>query len=325
MGYDYPIRKTKKAHRGKEFFENFFRVLEKAKKINADLIIHGGDLFDSGSVSQRVINRAYDAIIETADFGIPFLIIPGNHDKSGLPNSLFLEHPNLHFINESRTVNINLNGKLFQIDALPYKKEIGKILKEETASFYDNKSDAYKILLLHQSIEGAQVGPVNFSFRKNINTIAVEQINSKYNLVLSGHIHRHQNIGSEKVPIIYSGSTERTSFAELEEEKGFVILEFKRKDLSFYPQISFEKLPTRQMHDFTIKDKNISSEEIKDRLNNFAKIIDEKSLVRIICDFDDIKIKLTPKLISECFHNDTIVSIKGVYSLYNRSSKHLKQ
>jgi len=44
--------------------------------------------------------------------------------------------------------------------------------------------------------------------------------------VLSGHIHRRQILYSGKVPVIYAGSIERTSFSEKDEQKGFYEIDF---------------------------------------------------------------------------------------------------
>jgi DNA repair exonuclease SbcCD nuclease subunit len=49
--------------------------------------------------------------------------------------------------------------------------------------------------------------------------------------VLAGHVHRHQllrrDLGGRALPtpVLYAGSTERTSFAERDEDKGSLILE----------------------------------------------------------------------------------------------------
>ena len=52
--------------------------------------------------------------------------------------------------------------------------------------------------------------------------------------VLSGHIHRFQVLTKDlwgrpiKIPILYPGSIERTSFAEKDEPKGYLKVELKK-------------------------------------------------------------------------------------------------
>jgi len=54
--------------------------------------------------------------------------------------------------------------------------------------------------------------------------------------VLCGHIHRHQILTTDlrgralAAPVLYPGSIERTSFAEVDEGKGYMIVELARAD-----------------------------------------------------------------------------------------------
>ena len=96
------------------------------------------------------------------------------------------------------------------------------------------------------------MGPVGYLFRRGRDVIPARLIPTRFAAVLSGHIHRAQilrrdlrghRLGS---PVLYPGSTERTSIAERSEPKGCVILELcpsagKGKITS----CSFRKLPTR--------------------------------------------------------------------------------
>jgi len=55
---------------------------------------------------------------------------------------------------------------------------------------------------------------------------------SDFAAVLAGHIHRRQTLTRDLrgralgAPVIYPGSIERTSFAERNEDKGYVIADF---------------------------------------------------------------------------------------------------
>ncbi|MEN8137279.1 MAG: DNA repair exonuclease [Bacteroidota bacterium] len=322
LGFDYPLKTTSKPHRGEDFYNNFTRVLDRAKKINADLIIHGGDLFDKADVSQKIIDRCYDALYQVADFGIPTILIPGNHDKKKLPTSLFVEHPNLYFQNYTSSITLKLNGKEFDIHTLPYLKEIGNTIEGELSKLItDDDSNNYKILLMHQSLEGSKVGPVDFTFKNTKDTVGQSQIPSHYDLVLSGHIHRYQVLEiatdeNKKIPFIYSGSTERTSFSEIKEEKGFVVLEFKRNKSFLSPEITFEKLPMRTMHDIIIERNITDDKEIEKELIQRAKDIEANAIIRVVSDNDETKLKLKTKLLKKCFSESSIVSVKGLSSLY---------
>jgi DNA repair exonuclease SbcCD nuclease subunit len=102
------------------------------------------------------------------------------------------------------------------------------------------------ILCLHQAIDGATVGPSNYTFRNREEVIDIDDIPDGINLVLSGHIHRRQILRTRTgIPVIYSGSIERTSFAERDEPKGFYDITVASD--SAQPRIKFIELPTRPM------------------------------------------------------------------------------
>src|SRR5207237_2591692 len=65
-----------------------------------------------------------------------------------------------------------------------------------------------------------------------------------YQLVPSGHLHRHQKNTINGTPVMYPGSTERVSFNEEGEEKGFCWLEL---DKSGVLQQEFHSTPARPM------------------------------------------------------------------------------
>jgi DNA repair exonuclease SbcCD nuclease subunit len=69
---------------------------------------------------------------------------------------------------------------------------------------------------------------------------------NRFNYVACGHIHKYQSVtpsGQEGLAF-FSGSTERTSFNERDEEKGFIVLDTSEED-GFTQE--FVKVPTRPM------------------------------------------------------------------------------
>jgi DNA repair exonuclease SbcCD nuclease subunit len=82
-------------------------------------------------------------------------------------------------------------------------------------------------------VDGATVGPADYMFRYAQDVVKITDIPSEFAAVLAGHIHRFQVLTTNThgmplpSPIFYPGSIERTSFAEKDEEKGYLILEFE--------------------------------------------------------------------------------------------------
>jgi exonuclease SbcD len=92
------------------------------------------------------------------------------------------------------------------------------------------------------------VGPGDFTFTTASDVIRHCDVPNDFAAVLSGHIHRHQVLMSDlecrplRVPVLYPGSIERTSFAESDEPKGFMVLR-----LGTRLDWEFRKLPARPM------------------------------------------------------------------------------
>ena len=146
-----------------------------------------------------------------------------------------------------------------------------------------------KLLCLHQAVEGAQVGPSGYTFRRDAGVIPGRLIPHEFAAVLSGHIHRAQTLTHDlagrplAAPVIYPGSIERTAFAERFENKCYVKLRIipgngpsgKKVDIKYI------KLPARPMVVLALdgRGKQIKSltEEMGGRLND----LDPDAVVRV--------------------------------------------
>jgi DNA repair exonuclease SbcCD nuclease subunit len=285
--------RVNKRRRGEDFFNNFDSVLSYAKTAKCDLVIHGGDLFFRSKVPQRIVDRVYQTLTNFVNSGIPIYIVPGNHERSRLPTSLFLIHPRIHVFNYPRVITLMVHGAKINIGGFPFTRgNINKIFLSELqrSGWYDH--DAHiKILALHQVIEGATVGPAYFTFRNGEDVIARHALPDDATVILCGHIHRKQILKKQikntsvQLPIIFSGSIERTSFAEMYEKKGFFHLTFEliKSNKWCLKKSKFIYLPTRPMHDIYID----ADSSIFRTLSYIKKTIiqlDQNSIIRFKSD-----------------------------------------
>ncbi|MEW5853264.1 MAG: DNA repair exonuclease [Myxococcota bacterium] len=253
LGLDQPARVQAPHRRGPDFFANFDRVLDYAVTHRADLVLHGGDLFYRSRVPPRIVDMVYRRLGEFAAHGIPMGIIAGNHERSALPPSLFLQHPNIHVFHRPSThVFPTRNGRV-AVTGIPFVRDV-RGLPTLTASLRPEEAVDVRLLLLHQAIEGATVGPANYTFRAGDDVIPRSALPDGFHAYLSGHIHRRQvlwrvDAAGKRIPIIYPGSIERTSFAEREETKGFIVLTLGPEG----GNIHFEPLPARPMLEVTLE------------------------------------------------------------------------
>ena len=295
LGFDYPIRpRIKRRRRGDDFFDNYHRALSAAHAEGIDLVIHGGDVFFRSKVPQAIVVKAFEPLMELAESGIPVLIVPGNHERSKIPISLFSLHSNIHIFEQAGVYLLRANDIKITLCGFPYFRDnvrrefphiLGRIRSDPN---YDEPADV-RVLCMHQIVEGARIGVYDYVFRTGGEVIRAVDIPSEIDIFLSGHIHRYQILRSGLdgkglgAPVFYPGSIERTSFAERNEVKGYLILEITLPPNMRRPTVShqFIPLPTRPMVSFDLNAGEVTPQNI---LSTIGKLLDglaADSVVRI--------------------------------------------
>jgi len=256
LGFDLPVRQRNgRRRRGFDFLANYAAALAPAMAGEVDIVVHAGDVFDRPSVVPSVAYQAYEPLCRIADNGIPVFIVPGNHERSRLPHARFAAHPGVHVFHQPRTFIADIRGTLIALSGFPYERRdvrTGFAELLERTEWRGARADR-RLLCIHHCVEGATVGPGDFTFTAAADVIRLRDVPSEFTAVLSGHIHRHQVLITDlerrpvHVPVLYPGSIERTSFAEMEEQKGYVLLRLDattpRRDVRW----EFRPLPARPM------------------------------------------------------------------------------
>ena len=146
----------------------------------------------------------------------------------------------------------------------------------------------YRILVMHQLLDTSFFGVQHYVFRKSDpNVLPLDKIDSKFNYLALGHIHTYQKIqGLENKGIhaIYSGSIERTSFAERLEKKGYVEVEVKQieKENSTIHETRYDfiELPTRPMYLFNLEfDCEYLMDDLLEEIDKNISTLNNESLV----------------------------------------------
>ncbi|MBC8402985.1 MAG: metallophosphoesterase [Candidatus Marinimicrobia bacterium] len=288
LGFDYPLRpRLERRRRGLDFFKNFRRVLQRATELKTDLIIHGGDLFFRSKIPDRIIEITYRPLIDTVAGGIPICIVPGNHELARLRDQSVLEQGEICVFDRPRTFCFSKNGASISVTGIPFIRNnvSGKIRALLKTARQGIKSADITICCLHQAVAGAQVGRQNFTFRKGPDVIGLTDLPPDFQIYLSGHIHRYQQLKTGAgIPVLFCGSTERTSIAEQKEEKGFCWLEFDKVAPNDWQLkiIRFEALPTRPMHEIKIPEQLTAVGEITAWLRSAGEELHPDSIVRVV-------------------------------------------
>jgi DNA repair exonuclease SbcCD nuclease subunit len=220
---------------GEGFFDSFEKALAPATTGETDLVLHGGDLFYRSRIPAWLAERVYGRLSDLADSGVDVFWVPGNHERSSAPRGLFLTHPRVRVFDRPRTFVVERGGMTIALSGFPFAPRVGRAFTSLVAAtgHAETRADV-KLLCLHQSIEGATVGPFDFVFRPGEEVVSGRDVPAGFAAVLSGHIHRCQVLRKDlsgrplASPVLFAGSTERTSSAERWETKGAFVLDVER-------------------------------------------------------------------------------------------------
>lgn len=268
--------------RGDDFEANFDRVLLHARNSAADVLVHCGDFFHRSRMHPSVVDRAFERLAAVAAGGTTVLIVPGNHDRSKLPPSLWLGHPNVHVFERPKTVELQAAGLRLAFAGFPFawgdlRGRFPALM--EATGLQESRADA-TFLCMHHTVSGATVGPSDFVFRSGRDVISRPQLPRVF-AVFAGHIHRHQVLQGEHAPVFYAGSTERTSFAEKDEPKGFLDLTIEPTGKSGVTlEWRFNELPARPMVDVDVP-ASVGAAGLERFLRRASDQIPSDSVVRI--------------------------------------------
>ncbi|MCJ7626327.1 MAG: metallophosphoesterase [Anaerolineaceae bacterium] len=125
LGFDLPFRpRVERRRRGHDFFANFERALEPALQGEADLVVHGGDLFYRSKVPDALVQMAMEPLVRVANRGVPVYIVPGNHERSKIPLRLWTMHPNIHIFDHPKTYLFTSGKTRLALSGFPFTRAI---------------------------------------------------------------------------------------------------------------------------------------------------------------------------------------------------------
>lgn len=251
LGYDLPMHpRIQRRRRGYDFFANYESALSTAVNLKVDCLIHGGDLFFRSRVPREVVHEAFRHMKHVVAADIPFFMVPGNHERSRIPYPMMVRHANYHIFDHPRTYVVQVGKLRISLSGFPFYR--GSVREDFRAQVKETgwwkRAADVNLLCVHHSFEGATVGPGEYVFRYGKDVARLRDVPSAFLAVLSGHIHRHQVITKDldgrviNTPVLYPGSIERTSFAEKNETKGYLLIEIS-KDGTDPPRIDWEFIP----------------------------------------------------------------------------------
>ncbi|OYT64884.1 hypothetical protein B6V00_05210 [ANME-1 cluster archaeon ex4572_4] len=251
-----------------EAFRRFvdFAVQEKEKP---DLIMHAGDLFDSVRPSNRAISFVLGQLLRLSEAGIPFVAISGNHEtprlkETGSVLSLFEHIPGVRLVYEGRYEVVEIPDLRLKIHAIPHSDDIEREKKKMKLrageGVGEGVGEGFNVALLHASVLGAGLpaaasASAFLMHEFNEQVVSIDDLTGLgLDYIALGHFHRPTRV---RAGAYYAGSTERFSFSEANDQKGFLEVRLREREerekeeenSKNKREVVFHRLRTREMLD----------------------------------------------------------------------------
>ena len=217
--------------RRRDHLRCFEEAIDYAKENHPDFLLLAGDVFDTVRPGNFVRARIMEDLKTVHDLGVRILAVSGDHDtpkvaeEGSSPLSVYGNSGYVHFFQDpsefsSRRYSIEgLNVCVGGLSRNPLLRSNEDPLAKAAVRFDGDMN----ILLTHYPVEGF-VG-----YARDDPIIRLASVPSNCQLVCVGHYHSYQTKELRHTTIIYPGSTERASFQEENEEKGFAWIELDRE------------------------------------------------------------------------------------------------
>jgi len=263
----------------KRDFQRCFEVLVNfALENKPDIFLIGGDFYDGilpGNPTRAFVAEQFKRLHEK---NIKTVLVSGHHDtprsaeQGASPLTVHERSGHIYFLYEQHPTSkkFNLGGETVNV--------IGKSLNPSLPADSDplagqevNRDGDINIFLTHYPIEGFD------GYFGQETHIQKSSIPRNFQLFASGHLHNYQRKMINGTPVIYPGSTERVSFNEEGEKKGFVWLELDKTGIV---QQEFQPTPARPMEtlEFRVVGEGSLTRQIEASLE---KRIDDEKILRV--------------------------------------------
>lgn len=232
-----------------------------SEKPNAVLI--AGDVYDKSVPSAEAVEMLDEFLVCLAKRNLQVFIISGNHDSPERLafGSRLIDVSGIHispvYNGEIKPISLHDEYGIVNIYMLPFIKPVNVrryFPDEEIVNYTDAMrivinqmnidTSNRNILITHQFVTGAlrsDSEDISVGGSDNIDVSVFEG----FDYTALGHIHRPQNIGSERVR--YCGTPLKYSFSEAKHKKSVTIIELHAKD-----DFSVRTVPLTPIHDMAV-------------------------------------------------------------------------
>jgi len=264
--------------RKRDFQRCFETLVNFALENRPDILLVGGDFYDGilpGNPTRAYVAEQFKRLYEKE---IRILLVSGHHDtprsiEQGVsPLAVHAKSGHVYFFHEAGalTKKLIIDGKPVNITGLSLNPVLSPDQNPIAEQPIPHDADV-NIFLTHYPIEGFEG---YFGQETHIPTTSIPR---NYQLFAAGHLHHHQERTINGTRVVYPGGTERTSFQEENEKKGFVWLDLDNTGIAHK---EFHETPARPMEtlNFHVSSEGSLTRQVQEALEKRA---DASKILRV--------------------------------------------
>ncbi len=268
----------KRFERKRDFQRCFEALVNFALENRPDFLLVGGDFYDGilpGNPTRAFVAEGFKLLHEKS---VRIVLVSGHHDtprsiEHGVsPLAVHARSGHVYFLQdpEPTSKTFDVDGTTVTITGMSLNPGLGPDQDPLEGKTLTSSGDI-NIFLTHYPIEGFQ------GYFGQETHIQASSIPRNYQLFASGHLHLRQRRTINGIPVIYPGSTERVSFQEEGERKGFLWFEVDRTGIRHE---EFHQTPARPMEtlDYRVSGEGSLTRQVQDALEKRA---DTEKILRV--------------------------------------------
>lgn len=245
--------------------EGILKIIDNEKP---DGVIIAGDIYDKSIPPVSAVELFDSFMVRLAQRKLQIYVISGNHDSAERVScgGRLMENSGVHIApvyngcvkpieleDEYGKVNIYLLPFIKPMNVRPYHEDVETYTDAMRAVVNDMNIDtnARNILVTHQFVTGAQTcdsEEIMVGGTDNVDGTAF----ADFDYVALGHIHRPQNVASEKIR--YCGTPLKYSFSEANNKKSVSVVEIREKG-----SLQVREVPLKPKRDMVILEGNYNT------------------------------------------------------------------
>ncbi|MFA5312063.1 MAG: exonuclease SbcCD subunit D [Methanomassiliicoccales archaeon] len=229
-----------------DLYNAFQRCVDMMIDEKVELVLHSGDLFDSVRPSNRAISFAMEQFVRLTDSDAKVVVIAGNHStpkmrETGSVFKIFEHLKGVRPVYQGRYEKVDVDD--IAVHAVPHSER--ETMMDELDGI-ELDPDRKNVLMVHTGVAGVEV---KGGAEHNEQIIPDSYLRKDFDYIALGHYHERKEV---RPNAHYSGSTERLSFAEAGQRKGYLsiapdLMKARVRDVKTRPMIDLPSIDAKGM------------------------------------------------------------------------------